>query len=269
MPAFRYESWYYDSPIVSGRALDLFRGAPDAAPRRTSLFFVHGGGWRAGSRQDWHPIMHAFGREGFTCGSVDYRLVNVDIRHQLEDIRMGLHLFNRWLLEHGRNPQVFVIGISAGAHLGALLTLAEPGACGEQTDSLNVAPLIGAAFHAMPASFQPWEDIFPGAWQAMQEIVGEGFEQAPERYSAVSPIAHLSAHSPPLLLLHAENEHMFPLSELNRFRDKAVALGVRVELKNYSNCEHGFFYELIRRQQRQAFTDIVRFIESVENTTAQ
>ena len=52
--------------------MDIF--IPEKVTRDIALFFVHGGGWKAGSRNDFHNIMREFNAEGYICASTDYRL---------------------------------------------------------------------------------------------------------------------------------------------------------------------------------------------------
>jgi dienelactone hydrolase len=57
---------------------------------------------------------------------------------------------------------------------------------------------------------------------------------------------------------------MFPLRYILEFKAKMEAQGCRCECKVYTNAEHGFFYDLTRRQQKEAFADILRFIDSLK-----
>jgi acetyl esterase/lipase len=213
--------------------------------------------------------MRAFNRHGFLCASTDYRLSGVTILDQITDVRHGYDLFHTRLKRLGLPPRVFVHGSSAGAHLGALLTLALPGECGEDTcfratrlENEWVRP-VGAALQATPVRFEPWEDIFPHGWTAMQRIVGTPYEQAPEKYRRVSPIEYVSRESSPVFFLEAKNEHMFPLEYTREFVEKMRALGRRAECKVYRRAEHGFFYDVTRRAQKEAFADTLAFIESL------
>ena len=261
--SFKFESVYFDNPIVPGRAMDIF--LPEVLSQDDAIFFVHGGGWAAGARDHFHKLMRAFNAEGFICASTDYRLrpSGATILDQVADIRDGYKLFLERLAELGRPPRAFVIGSSAGAHLAALLAFAAPGACGEPTDyrpDIAWVPPSGAALQATPVSFEPWEDIFPHGWTSMREIVGAPYETAPELYRKVSPREHLSPHTCPTFFLEAENEHMFPSSMVIEVVEKLKALGVQAEYKVYTKAEHGFFYDLTRRQQQEAFADILAFI---------
>lgn len=263
--AYEFTSIYLDDPIVAGRVIDVFM--PAQVTRDVAIFLVHGGGWRGGSRTGYHTIMRAFHAEGFICASTDYRLSGVTVFDQITDLRHAYDMFVSMLGRQGRAPRILVHGSSAGAHLAALLAAAGPGDCGESLTygdcSLTnewVAP-VGACLQSTPATFEPWDDIFPHVWTAMQDIVGTPYQESPGLYRQVSPIEHVSGSTPALFLLEAENEHMFPLAFTIAFVERMKAAGRHAEYKVYTKAEHGFFYDLTRRQQKEAFEDILSFIE--------
>ena len=263
---YRFESVYFDNPIVDGRVLDVFM--PDTVERGTALFFVHGGGWFGGARANFHSIMRAFNAAGFICGATDYRLGGV-IQDQITDVRHGYKLFIEHLRRVGRPLRVVVFGSSAGAHLAALLALAKPGECGESATFRDVtlspewvAP-VGAALQATPVLFEPWEDIFPHVWVTMQRIVGTPYGKAPELYRRIAPMTYVRADSCPVFFLEAEDEHMFPSRYCEQFVERMRAAGCRAEIKVYTHAEHGFVYDVTRRQQREAFADMLAFIDSL------
>jgi acetyl esterase/lipase len=262
--SFRFTSLYFDDTVVPGRAMDMFE---PAQPREaTALFFVHGGGWRGGTRTIWHPIMRAFNAEGFACAAVDYRLAGVHIAEQLADVRQGFDIFLGWLQTRGLPLRVAVIGSSAGAHLAALLALAEPGECGDEVAACGYSLRqpetrpVAAILQSAPFTFEPWEDIFPGSWAAMQDIVGVPYERDPEAYRRVSPLRYAARAGSQFLVLDAANEHMFPLAFSGEFVAAVRAGGGQAEARVYANAEHGFFYDVTRRPQAQAFQDTLAFL---------
>lgn len=267
---FSYESIYFDNPIQTGRAMDIFM--PEKVTRNIAIFFIHGGGWGAGSRHCFHKIMRGFNAEGYICASADYRLNNksIHLREQLTDLRHAYDIFTSKLKELHRPLKIFTHGTSAGAHLTALVSLAEPGQCGEQLEYngrnlINewVRP-VGTSLQATPVLFEPWEDIFPEIWINMENLIGVSYLENPELYYKAAPINYVNRESCPVFHMHAENEHVFPLRYILQFNDKMKKLGRRCEYKVYTNAEHGFFYDLTRRQQKEAFADIIKFIESLE-----
>lgn len=254
-----FNSFYLDSPLVRGRIFDVFE--PQEITQDTAVFIVHGGGWRAGSRDGFHEIMEALNERGYIAASTDYRLSGVNAFDQIEDIRTAYDRFVTLLKQKNRPLEIAVFGTSAGAHLASLLICAAPGECGEKNSLENewVRPAFGL-LQATPASFLPWEDIFPQIWDSMQNIAGASYKEDPERYRRLSLESYIHKGNPPLFFLEAENEHMFPPSMTLELVKKHHALGIPSRWKVYKNMEHGFIYALFRRQQREAFEDILLFI---------
>ncbi len=246
-----FRSIYFDASPREGRILDIFEAAPHTRPH-VSLFFVHGGGWKAGTRAVFHQIALAYSSLGFDCASTDYRLGGVTIEDQVSDVRQGLSLFVEDLRQRNRPTDIVLLGSSAGAHLALLSALQPDPPCA----------VAGLCVQAAPFTFEPWTDIFPAIWADMQTIVGESYPSP--LYREASPIHYVQPGMPPVFALHSQNEHMFPLSLTEQFIDKAKACGARAEYKIYEATEHGFFYALDRRQQKEAFDDILTFIASLQ-----
>jgi len=255
-----FKSYYLDSPLVKGRVFDVF--VPEKMTREASLFIVHGGGWRGGSRQGFHTIMEAFNNEGVITASTDYRLNAADAFEQLADIRAAYDRFVTLLKEMGRPVKIAVYGESAGSHLASLLVCAEPGECGEKNSLVNkwVKPAFGL-LHATPAQFEPWEDIFPQVWESMQNIAGAPYAKDPERYRRLSLNRYIRQNNPPIFFIEAEYECMFYPEMTRKLLEKQIAMGIPSQTKTYAKMEHGFFYCLDRKQQKQAFHDIIDFID--------
>lgn len=257
-----FQSIYFDATPTEGRIVDIFE-APEPS-QQVALFFVHGGGWRAGSRTIFHSIIHEYRKLGFDCASTDYRLKGVHIFDQVGDVRTGLDIFAGNLTRRNRPAKVLLIGSSAGAHLALLTGLSKADECGAaQTPLQNYPQIAGIAVQAAPFTFEPWPDIFPAIWSSMQNIVGKTYEDAKVLFQQASPIHYVRPGSPPMFNQHAENEHMFPQELYVQFEQKMRECGNRCTQKIYPRTEHGFFYALDRWQQRAAFEDIREFAEEV------
>lgn len=265
-----FQSVFFDTPVIGDRVADIF--IPENVTQDTALFFIHGGAWRAGSRAVHYIIIEEFLRRGFICGNTDYRLGGVNAFDQIFDIRCGYDLLVSKLKELGRPLNILTHGSSAGAHLCAMMSLTSPGECGEPTEFKGyrlqnewVRP-AGIAIQATPVTFEPWEDIFPHIWTAMQDIAGVPYEKDPEAYKRLSPCTYIHADNPPVFFMEAECEHMFPGSMTKEFVDRHQAMGIKSRWKEYPRVEHGFFYDLTRWQQREAFDDVIEFIAELHTT---
>jgi acetyl esterase/lipase len=104
------------------QTLDLF--APPDAKNLPIIFWIHGGGWQAGNKEDVQIKPHAFTAKGFIFVSTNYRLIPAaSIKEMAGDIAKSM----RWVFDHakeyGGDPSTFlVMGHSAGAQLAALLS---------------------------------------------------------------------------------------------------------------------------------------------------
>jgi acetyl esterase/lipase len=268
--SWNYTSVYLDKPLIKGRVLDIFE--PENVSSEISIFFIHGGGWNAGSRDIFHPLMQEFNRLGLYCASADYRLTGTGATalDQLTDLRQAYDQFVSFLRSRQRPVKIIVHGSSAGAHLSALLALAAPGQCGESLDFNGytmknqwVEP-VGAVLSCGPATLVPWEDIFPGIVSNICLAAGCSYEENPELYQRLSP-EHYAAESPcPVFFSAAANEHIFPNEQVQALTEKIQAVQPLTRYKCYANCEHGFYYDITRSCQKAMQQDFVDFIADVE-----
>ena len=184
------------------QALDLW--VPQGATKAPLVLFVHGGGWKRGSKDN------AMGRampahmlqQGYAFASIDYRLVPAaTVEQQAADVATALaHILKR-ADELGIDPsRVVLTGHSAGAHLVALVGTDERylKAVGLSfADIDGVMPNDGAAYDvaAQIASAGPM----------MLDTYQQAFGTDPARQKALSPIHHAARpNAPAFLLLHVQ-----------------------------------------------------------------
>ena len=206
-----YQSYYLDYPMVKDRVFDVFE--PEEITKDVAVFFVHGGGWRGGSREGFHEIMDELNKRGFLCAATDHRKYAKTAFEQISDIRASYDKFVTILKEKNRPLKIAVYGVSAGAHLASLMLCAEPGECGEENHFENewVKPCMGM-LQATPYDFHPWEGIMPQFWATMVDIAGAPYtEENMERYERLSFKNYIRENNPPLFFMEAELEHLFPI----------------------------------------------------------
>ena len=268
-----FRSIYLDTPLVSGRAFDIF--APAEITRDTAVFFIHGGGWNCGTRTLYHSLMEELNFRGYLCASADYRLATVTryaggagitAVEQLLDLREAYDAFVLELEKLGRPLKIMVFGSSAGAHLAGLLALAAPQACGEQATLRHAwVPPVKAILQATPVSLEPWEDIFPQIWEIIQNFAcGWRYEDNPEIFRRLSLLPYLGPDNPPCFFMEAGNEHVFMSDRTHDFVAAQRELGVKSVWKSYPMAEHGFMYAVRYPVQKRAFQDFLHFLANEE-----
>lgn len=259
-------TWIETEKENPSRAMDIFFS--QRATRNVALFLIHGGGWHSGSRRGQHNLMHGWNEEGYHCASTDYILSDRGtILEQLRDVRHGYDLFQKILIERGESPNMVVFGSSAGAHLALLLALTTPGECGEpltfrnyQIDPTEWIKPSGVIVQSMPVTFE--KGLNTGAESSIEKVVGTPYEQDPEAYRRVSPITYARAGSPSIFHLASDQEDYFPVALAEEFLETLRQHGCEARQKIYA-AEHGFFYDLVRPEQREAFRDTLEFLDGL------
>lgn len=220
------------------------------------IVYVHGGAWRAGSRKEV-PITGLM-KEGFAIASVDYRLsTQAKFPAQIHDIKAAIRFLRANAEElHIDARHIAVIGSSAGGHLAALtgVTNGHPvleGKVGEHLEQSSgvqcIVSLYGAS-NLQTILGQSTEFGLKMRVPALQLLLGGTPEEQPELAILASPVSHLDANDPPVLLIHGDADPQMPPEQSQEFHRRCVAAEVVVQSVNIPGGRHGGpeFYDVAR-----------------------
>ena len=116
-----------------------------------------------------------------------------------------------------------------------------------------------------PASFKPWDEVYPAMWGMMERAAGGVFAEVPEKFHNLSLVKYIRRDNPPIFFMEADNEGLFPTHYNEPILADHQAWGIPSEMKTYKFAEHGFFYDLTRPIQREAFEDIISFVNKINS----
>jgi acetyl esterase/lipase len=218
------------------------------------VVFLHGGGWRVGSRHSAGPTYGAasptpferLAQAGIAVASVDYRLSGEAIwPTQLHDAKAAVRWMRFRAGELGIDPdRIAAWGESAGGHLAALLGLTgdEPtlqgdvGITGPSSAVVAVAAWYSPSDIGALAADLGQDPGDPATREAL--LLGAPAASAPDVAAQASPITHVSAGAPPFLLLHGREDRLIPCVQSERLHAALVAVGVEVDLELYDGADH-------------------------------
>lgn len=127
--------------------LDLFR-VPDA---RATLVFIHGGYWRAFSKDEFSWVADGFLGQGVSVAVLNYPLCpEVPLARIGEAARRAFAHLHREVLTEAERGRIAVTGHSAGGYLTALLLATEWEARGLPRDPIAAALPISGVFALAP-----------------------------------------------------------------------------------------------------------------------
>jgi acetyl esterase/lipase len=196
------------------------RARPTGCP---TLLYVHGGGWVIGQRRyQGLPLMKHLAARGWVCISVDYRLSpRATFPEHIIDVKRAIAWARANAASYGGNPDFLVLcGNSAGAHLAALAALTpnepafQPGFEEVDTRVDGCISLYGIYdFKDRHGHFRNDGLKYLLAKHVMKVTRAE----APELYTAASPVDRIHRDAPPFLIVHGDRDTLAPTNESRRF----------------------------------------------------
>lgn len=261
-PAFRKVSDLVFAE-ADGRELLLDLYLPEAAKAPPLIVYVHGGAWRAGSK-DSMPLTGLLG-EGYAIASVEYRLTpDAPFPAQVHDIKAAIRFLRG---NQDRYPydscKVAIAGSSAGAHLAALVgvtngTTELEGRVGPYLDQSSEVQAIIAYFGAsnlLTILDQSTPRGLNVRKPALQLLLGGQPEQQRQLAILASPVFHVDRSDPPLLLLHGDQDPQMPINQSHELQGKFKSLGLSVALHVLHGAAHGGreFYDEARTKVVSGF----------------
>lgn len=243
---------YAAIPGIRPLELDLYL-PPATHETAPVVIFLHGGGWRMGSRRSAGPSyattrpspFEQVALAGVAVASVDYRLSGEQIwPAQLHDAKAAV----RWLrargTEVGIDPdRIAAWGESAGGHLALLLGLTGPDHDGEVgVDGRSSAIQAAVAWYppsdlaALPTDLHADPDD-PTTREAL--LLGAPLSEVPELTREASPITY-AANNPqlPVLLRHGRADRLIPGAQSERFAAARRAAGGELDYATYPDADH-------------------------------
>jgi len=216
---------------------------PAASGPAGLVVYVHGGGWRRGSRRRFPFAVSTFTEAGLALACIDYRLsAEAIFPAQLRDVYAALS----WLAARASEldldtSSVLLWGESAGAHLAALAGLGARDAAGEaHAAATEPRPAVAGVVDwfgpaDLPAMCDPADPHLREA-QLIGGPIGERLAEA----RAASPVNHVGPDAPPFLIMHGTADSLVPVTQSQALAAALTRAGAEVELITVPGAEHGW-----------------------------
>ena len=125
--------------------LDLY--VPVGAKNYPVMIYIHGGGWKAGSKTLYIGLGRTFARHGIGVAIINYRL-SPRVKHpgHIEDVAKAFAWVKGNIAKHGGDPaNITLMGHSAGGHLAALLATDPSYLKAEKLEPSNIRGVISVS----------------------------------------------------------------------------------------------------------------------------
>jgi acetyl esterase/lipase len=288
VPAIRRPDWNsMGVSLIQGReflaagsrrtALDIYLPAgqsamPASKRGRPAVIVIHGGSWIGGSAAAWRAdpseMVIRLVQQGLVVVAVDYRLARPG-EPSWPAVMGELREAVRWLRRHrdefGIDPgRIAVLGISAGAHLAAML-----GTQSEEQGPDDVSSRVQAvvSFYG-PSDLTTLIRSRRLSHEPVRRLMGDRPSWSADRVAEASPISHVTPDDPPFLLLHGTDDRWVPLDQSVRMASTLAIAGVPHRLIVVPGARHGFDMTVEYPTHRDLLPEIISFLENVWNISS-
>jgi acetyl esterase/lipase len=232
----------YASPDNQHLHLNLARPKTGAGPF-PAVLCIHGGGFRAGSRESYDKLCQTLARHGFVAATITYRLAP---KYQFPAAILDTKAAVRWLranaAKYNLDPKrIGVTGGSAGGHLAQFLgvTAGVPEFEGDLNPGFSSAVACVVNVYG-PSDFTKSYGKSVDAHEVLPLWLGGNVEQARLRHIQASPLNWVTPAAAPTLLIHGTDDKYVAHEQAVWMRDRLAACGVEVNLLTLPGAGHGF-----------------------------
>src|SRR5690554_5337428 len=240
--------------------LDLY--VPDNVDSPPLAVWIHGGAWRFGSKAN--PPTN-FVDAGFALASVEFRQsTEASFPAMVHDIKAAIRYLRANAEEYGYSAdRIAISGASSGGHLAALVGVTNgvaelEGDLGEHTDVSSDVQAILVYFGASNLT-SILDQSTPRGIEvrvpALELLLGGKPEDVPDVARLASPVFHVDANDPPLLLLHGDQDPQMPINQAHELHGAYKAAGLDAEFDVVHGAGHGgaAFYDEEHWSRAEAF----------------
>jgi len=225
--------------------LDLY--LPASGARLPVIVWIHGGGFRMGSKSDGAPVEYL--ARGYAVASLDYRLSGDALfPAQIEDCKAAV----RWLRANAEryrlDPARFAAwGASAGGHLAAMLGTTghvrdfDVGSHLDQSSRVQaVVDYFGPTdFLQMDAHRLPNGMTHDDAGSPESLLIGGPLQENREKAARANPIAYVTKEAPPFFICHGDRDLLVPHHQSELLAEALRKAGVPVTFHTCVGDGHG------------------------------
>ena len=224
-------------------SLDLYMPSRRDDGLLPTIVVIRGNGWLSGDKEHFGPIAAALAKRGLAAVSIEFRASGeATFPAAVQDTKAA----TRWVRANATRYQldpnaIGAIGGSSGAHLAVYLGVTGDdrqleGDGGNRGVSSAVSAVVGLATPTDLGSIE-----HPGGVTMVTAFLGAAYEEDASLWERASPARHVDPSSPPLLLMHSENDAVVPYEQSLHLARQYEAAGVPVEVVLIPDAPHAFW----------------------------
>lgn len=233
----------YSNPDDQHLQLNMARPKEGAGPF-PAVICIHGGGFRAGTRESFNGLCLQLAERGYVAVTVSYRLApKYQFPAAVHDVKAAV----RWMRANAEKYQVDpdrigTTGGSAGGHLAQFLGVTSgvkkfEGDGGNAEYSSSVRCVVN--FYG-PSDFTKSYDASVDAKDVLPLFLGGNLEQEHHRHIESSPLYWVTPEAAPTLFVHGTKDAYVAHEQAEWIVARMKAADVEASLMTIEDGDHGF-----------------------------
>jgi acetyl esterase/lipase len=232
----------YSNP--DGQHLQLNLARPAGTGPFPAVLCIHGGGFRAGTREGYDGLIKSLARKGYVAATVTYRLApKYQFPAAVHDTKAAVRWLRANASKYHIDPRrIGVTGGSAGGHLAQFLGVTAgvkefEGDGGNPDQSSAVACVVN---YFGPSDFTKSYGKSVDAAEVLPLFLGGNLETARVKHIRSSPLYWVTPDAAPTLCIHGTEDKYVAHEQAVWLIDRLQAATVEAELLTLKGAGHGF-----------------------------
>ncbi|WP_417290321.1 alpha/beta hydrolase fold domain-containing protein [Corallibacter sp.] len=216
--------------------MDLYTNPHSSIPTPV-VINIHGGGWNHGEKES-QTGYGSFFKNGYAVANVEYRLVDVaPAPAAIQDVRCALiYLFKHAKELNIDTNRIVIMGGSSGGHLALMAGLLANDKKFDTNCNYDGEIKVAAIIDKYGVT-----DLVPlSAWKSARRWLGDGFENK-KFTESVSPLYYVTKNSPPVIIVHGDEDPIVPYEQSVALFDRLLKSGVKADFLTIKGGQHGKF----------------------------
>jgi acetyl esterase/lipase len=260
-PFTRKQDVIYGRKYGTALTLDVF--TPTGKANGAAVIHVVSGGWFSAHEHVNSGLAAIFTRRGYTVFAVVHgSQPKYAIPEILEDMNRAVRFIRYHAKDYGIDPErIGITGGSAGGHLSLMQGTAGDAGNAEAKDPVDKVPsrVQAVACFFPPTDFLNWGEkgrdflhvenlapfraaldfhVFDNKTHRFERITDE--QKVHDIMRQISPVAHVSADDPPMLIIQGDKDRLVPLQQAQDFVVRCKEARVPAKLIVKEGADHGW-----------------------------